>query len=702
MTTSTPAAITPRISGFASVAQTEPSPLSRRQRFSAGVAASLALSGLAATLAMPDAVRDVGAMLGAAAGGCLALALGASASDRRGRRRFTSIGLTVATAGAMVPLVGAPTLPAGLLLGIGAMMTVVAATAWLADTEERTGTSLAVALVAMAAGVAVGALLAPLVVAGLAVAALAATAVAAETVRGPRTPVYAMPAAPQLVGPPAARAVLLALVVILALPRVGLAATLVAATVLAVGARLAGFVRRRPRSGSEPGARHTRAYRRAVASFDSTASPAPARGGTVTTVEEVRRAIGHARAAQLGVSMHSTGHAAMGLGDLRRNVLVKVAMDGPITVDPAGALVRVPAGRPWADVVPLLRPHGLAVPHGSSGHVGVVGYLTRGGLSAYGRHTGVAANHLESIELVTADGEHLTVSRVRDPELFWALRGGGGGFGVVTAVTVRAFTPGTVVTGTTAWELDDAREVARAWAEWTAGAPSAITTSLRILSLAPLPGMPLRLTGRPLLVVDGTAVDGDACAREAAGELLARLRGAGRPVLDTWRVADPGEVPHTHMDPPIAPAHGSRHALVGARGPGDLSQAIQITEAMLAGAARPNSRLAFAELRQLGGALASPVDDGGAVGHYRGAFGWLAIALHGRRGAAAAREAIDTAWEPVSRWATGYSAPTLAVERENPERSFPADTALRVAQVRSRVDPDGVFATDVQPAALPR
>ena len=675
-------------------------PLSRPRRASAAAAATLALAGVGAAAGVAPG-PDVALTAAAGVGAVLALLFGAASSDRRGRRRFVAVGLALLAASAVLLFVPAVSVLAGLALGIGAVMTVMAAAAWLVDAGVRGAASIVAGLTAAAAGVAASVALG---LVGLVVAlALAAVAVAtgAESVRGARTPAFVVPGLPAVVGRPAGVPVLMLLALAFALRHFGpvgagiVAGTLVLVAVLAVSGR------RRVREGTALAPARTRTYRRATASFDATAVPAPALAGIVTTVDEVRAAVGAARAAGLGVTMQSTGHAAVSLGDLRHDALLRVAMSGRVEVDAERRLVRVPAGSSWGDAVPVLAPHGLAVPHGSSGHVGVVGYLTRGGLSAYGRHTGVAANHLESVELVLADGSEVTASRDAASELFWAVRGGGGGFGVVTAVTVRAFVPGEVVTGTTAWELTDAAAVGRAWAEWSASAPSAITTSLRVLAVPPFPGMPLRLTRRPLLVIDGTAVDGDVPARTAVDDLLGRLRAVARPVLDTWRSADPNEVPFTHMDPPVSPAHASQHAMLGTGPAGDVDQAVAIVDAFLADATRADTGLAIAELRQLGGALATPAPDGGAVSHFRGAFGWFAVALHGRAGRVAAEARIDHAWDTLSPWSTGFTVPTLAAERGRPARSFPAETARRVAAVRAGVDPLGVFATDVLPAALP-
>ena len=119
---------------------------------------------------------------------------------------------------------------------------------------------------------------------------------------------------------------------------------------------------------------------------------------------DVQAALRIARDRGLGVRMHSTGHGASRHGDMASDLLLKVRIDEPVTLDLARRVVRIPAGTPWSSVVPVLAPHGLTAAHGSSSHVGAIGYLLGGGLSAYARSTGVAANSIESVEMVLADG----------------------------------------------------------------------------------------------------------------------------------------------------------------------------------------------------------------------------------------------------------------------------------------------------------
>ena len=219
--------------------------------------------------------------------------------------------------------------------------------------------------------------------------------------------------------------------------------------------------------------------------------------------------------------------------------------------------------------------------------------------------------------MVLADGRFVVADAQREPELFWAIRGGGGGLGVVTAVNVRAFAPGQVVTGAAFWRLDDAPAVADAWESWSRTAPSTITTSMRVMSMLPVPGVPARLFGRRFLVVSGTAVDNGpatgpdtaaGAALSAAGGLLGRLEAAARPVFTSWQPADALEVPHTHMDPPVGAAHVSDHMLLdegysaGAFSDGRARTPVSAwLELATEGPAR---KLVMMELRQLGGGLA--------------------------------------------------------------------------------------------------
>ncbi len=467
----------------------------------------------------------------------------------------------------------------------------------------------------------------------------------------------------------------------------------------------------RPARSSAPAELGTRGYRDAIKAFDTTHPMRPALAGTATTVADVQVALAAARERGLGVRMHSTGHGASRQADMARDLLLRVRIDEPVTLDRSTGVVRIPAGTPWSNVVPVLAPHGLAAAHGSSSHVGAVGYLLGGGLSAYARSTGVAANTIESVEMILADGRFVVVDAQHEPELFWAIRGGGGGLGVVTAVNVRAFAPGGIVTGAAFWRLDDAPAVADAWESWSRVAPSTITTSIRVMSLLPVPGVPARLFGRRFLVVSGTAVDQgpatgmDASAIDAAGGLLGRLKAAARPVFDSWQSSDAMEVPNTHMDPPIGAAHVADHMLlgdhIGAGASHDGRTASPVAAWLELATQGPARKLDMMELRQLGGGLSEAPTHGGAVASLAGRFGYFAVGARlPWRGDEANLASLNSVRQVLSAWDTGRTAPTFAVDRRRPQRSFGDDLAARAAAVRAAVDPTGVFAGDVALGAL--
>ena len=144
--------------------------------------------------------------------------------------------------------------------------------------------------------------------------------------------------------------------------------------------------------------------------------------------------------------------------------------DGDIEVDPVNRTARIKAGARWGDVVDAVAPHGLAVMHGSSPSVGVIGYLLGGGLSFYGRRHGLAVNHVRAFEVVTPDGLLRRVDAEHNRELFYALRGGGGGYAIVTAVEIGLLPYAEVTGGALFFAAEDARRVLRAWLGWTAHA----------------------------------------------------------------------------------------------------------------------------------------------------------------------------------------------------------------------------------------
>lgn len=436
-------------------------------------------------------------------------------------------------------------------------------------------------------------------------------------------------------------------------------------------------------------------YREATASFNLAADVSPQFALTATTVSEVQDAVAEAVARGLSVRVHSTGHAADGGVPFDGEALIRTSLDGGVHVDVDAGTATIPAGTVWGDVLAATAPHGLVPLHGTSSTVGAIGYLLRGGVSFYGRKFGVASNSIVSISLVVADGSVVTVDHANDREMFDALRGGGGGFGVVVSVTINLFPVASVFTGATFWPASEANDLLRTWETWAKTAPNAASTAFRVLNLPPLPGIPPMLTQGPVVCIDGAVID-DAgrSGAEIAAELLDQLRAHAAPLLDTWHPGPVTDVPMTHMDPPTpAPSRGDHMMLTAL---GDEGRKALLSVAGQAGGAS----LAIVELRQLGGALADSDARGGVVNSLSGAYGLYSLGIpmgpNTVEGIAAQLGAVRAAMGP---WDTGITIPTFVDRFDIPQKSFDASVAAGVDDIRRRIDPTGIFRTDVAPGA---
>ncbi|SDZ54531.1 MFS transporter [Herbiconiux ginsengi] len=485
------------------------------------------------------------------------------------------------------------------------------------------------------------------------------------------------------------------------------ARTAVTALAVATGAAilfsvLRPFLPARPRehAAAVPGQPGTRAYASATRRYDLAAPLEPARAVVVRSVGQVRDALALARRDGLTVRMHSTGHGAAAATSASGELLLSVQIDEPVVVADDAATVRIPAGTRWGAVVDALVGRGVSVPHGSSPDVGAVGYLLKGGMSFYGRQVGLASNSIASIEVVLADGRILTTGAAHEPELFWALHGGGGGLAVVTAVTLRTFPAIGAVTGSAFWGVEHAAPLLAAWERWTRSAPHEASTSFRIMNLPTLPGIPRTLTGRTVVNVDGAVIAPRSAdrgrAEHLAVALLDPLRSVATPLLDSWRFGGIDEVPLTHMDPPVPIRHSGDHLLLG-----ELDAAGRSAYLEAAGVAGGDRTLASVELRQLGGAFATGAEGLAALSRLDASFALLAAGMHSRRTPQAAVERrLAHVRETLEPWNTGFTAPTFVSSPSAPQRTFDDVTAGRVDEVRRSVDPEGLFARDVAPGAL--
>jgi FAD/FMN-containing dehydrogenase len=365
-------------------------------------------------------------------------------------------------------------------------------------------------------------------------------------------------------------------------------------------------------------------------------------------------------------------------------VLARLSGLGEVDVDPVRRIARVGGGAVWEPAVAAAAAHGLAALHGSSPDVGVVGYSLGGGLSWYARSLGLAANHVIAAEVVIGDGTIVRTDAEHDPELLWALRGGGGSFGVVTALEFSLIELPTAYAGMMIFDVNRAEQVLRTWAPWAAAAPEEVTTSFRILHLPPLPELPPFLSGRSVVVIDGAVLASD----DAADRVLAELRSL-RPEVDTFLRVPAAALARLHMDP-----EGSTAAIGGSALLTGLTET-GIDAFLGATVDRTSTSLMVAELRQLGGALARPAPGGGAVSHLEGQF--LAFGTGMVRGPeTAGRVSADVAalQACLAPWTGQRRFLSFTEDAVDPRGAYDEVTWRRLAALRSVVDPEGLFAAN--------
>jgi hypothetical protein len=421
-------------------------------------------------------------------------------------------------------------------------------------------------------------------------------------------------------------------------------------------------------------------YDAARQAFNLTLDQRPAMIAEPRNAEQVAAVVRFAAAQGYRVAPQATGHNAAPLGSLEDTVLLKTrAMQG-VEIDVAARRARVLAGSKWEEVTPRASEVGLAALHGSSPDVGVVGYSLGGGMGWYARKHGLQANSVTAIELVNADGELIRVDQDTEPELFWALRGGGGNFGVVTAIEFDLFPLEQVYAGTLFFPFERASEVLHAWHEWTDGTPDEVTSTGKLLQFPPLPVIPEPVRGKSFTVVSAAFL-GD----EAEGAALMQpLRELG-PVMDTFAMVPPVGLSELAMDPPDPVPYESTSQMLGEL---PASAIDDLVEAVGPGS---GSGLVMAELRQTGGALSRSAEHHGALASLAGRYVQFAVgAVMDEASAVAAHEQLGAAKSALERHAVGQYL-NFAESATDLREAFAAQTYVRLQAAKSSYDPEGRF-----------
>jgi FAD/FMN-containing dehydrogenase len=362
---------------------------------------------------------------------------------------------------------------------------------------------------------------------------------------------------------------------------------------------------------------------------------------------DVQHAVITAREQDLPLAVQATGHGTHVPSD--GGVLLRTSNMARVLVDPDRRIARVGPGARWSGVLAAAAPFGLAPLSGSAPSVGVTGYTLGGGVGWLSRKHGFAADSVLKAELVTADGSLVTASADQHADIFWALKGGSGNFGVVTALEFRLYPVRQVYAGISYFDIERAADVLARYREWTTTAPDELSTAV---VLTRIPDTEQRALAIKVMYT------GEA---EEAERLLAPLREAAGPALvdgyETMRYADArmGGTPARHLD---------------------LFRELpdQVVDTLV-----DASEEATVEVRHWGGAMANPAPDAGPAGHRDVPYSVIVDAKP--------RELV----EALKPHATGGSFLNFLSDTSRTETAYAQANYRRLAEVKWSYDPENVF-----------
>jgi hypothetical protein len=401
------------------------------------------------------------------------------------------------------------------------------------------------------------------------------------------------------------------------------------------------------------------------------------------TPRDVVAAVRFAGAERLPIAVQATGHGQGHESD--GAVLVSTRALTELSIDPNRRVARVGPGVLWRAVVDAGAPYGLAPPNGSTSLISAVGYLSGGGLPVLGRRYGYGVDHMRSVDLVTADGCRRRVTTKREPELFWAVRGGGGNFGIVTAAEVELVAQPRFYGGGLFFPGVDARGIVSSWLAWTARQPEEMGTSLALIRFPDQPETPESIRGRFMVHVR-IAYAGNV----QQGERLVRPLRALSPVVDTIADRPYTQIDEVHQDPTQPLPVVELSSLMGHLDHGFVEQLMAVAGPDVT--APPD----VVEVRLLGGALARPAAVPSALGHRDAPFTLLlgAFAPPGRGEPALA--GLHAALASLETWSTGAVFPNFlgSSGHGDPARvrkAYEPDDYVQLARLKARHDPDNMF-----------
>ena len=244
-------------------------------------------------------------------------------------------------------------------------------------------------------------------------------------------------------------------------------------------------------------------YDAARAVFNGMIDKRPAAVAQVAQVADVISCVNFARDNSLDLAVRGGGHSAPGFGTWDDALVIDFSKTTGVRIDPAAATARAEAGATWADFNHATHAFGLATPGGIVGSTGIAGLTLGGGIGYLSRKYGLSCDNLLSADVVTAEGKFLTASESENEDLFWALRGGGGNFGVVTSFEYRMHPVDMVHAGIIIYPIEHAETVAKFYRDHMASAPEEFGAFLAFHQGPPVPFLPEEWHGKPVCVVVG-------------------------------------------------------------------------------------------------------------------------------------------------------------------------------------------------------
>jgi len=394
------------------------------------------------------------------------------------------------------------------------------------------------------------------------------------------------------------------------------------------------------------------------------------------SVEDVQAAVRFAARTRLSLSVRGGGHGFPGFGTNDGGVVIDLSHLASVEIiDKERHLVRIGGGATWGRVAAALAPHGLAISSGDSNSVGVGGLTLAGGIGWKVRKHGLALDNVAAAELVTASGQVVQANTADNPELFWAIRGGGGNFGIVTAFDFVAHPTTEIFFGTIAFPASQAATVLQGWADYLRTAPDELTSTVAFAN--PFAG------GPEAPVEIHVAFDGD--DQQLAAQVIDPIRRLGTVTGDNIALKPYADTLADGTPPSPGIQFMIRNAFVVQE---SVPEVLQILADV-----RASERSPAITVRSVGGAVSRVPNHATAYAHRQAELMVMTTTAGPKPAVEAARPALAAIWERLAPHVSGAYANFLTSATEQDVAAiYPAKTYQRLTAVKRRYDPGNLFA----------